>query len=112
MNTQKQFKLKINELLVTTLKHYIRQHEATMTADDFTEWYKHNYSSDEYRSTFSTLEKILLEEKMLLPKTIKFTKQNKRDFEKDDKDRGKALEKLHVKWKKELIKMGTSSFSC
>jgi len=111
MNTHKQFKTKINELLVTTLKHYVSQHEATITAAESMYWDMHNYAANEYINIFSTLEKILLDEKMLLPKTIKFI-QNNRDFEKDAKDRGKASEKLYIKWKKDLIKMGTSSFSC
>jgi hypothetical protein len=112
MNTQKQFKIKINELLVTMLKHYVSKHKAAMTADEYMWWHTHNYVSNEYISIFSALEKILLEEKMLLPKTIKFIKQNNCDFEKDVKDRSKAFEKLYAKEKKELKRMGTSSFSC
>ena len=112
MNTQNQFKVKINELLVTILKHYISQHEAAMTTDEFMYWHTHNYAAHEYISALSALEKILLEGKMLLPKTIKFIKQKKRDFEKDYKDRGEVLGKLHGKWKKELIKRSTSSFFC
>lgn len=111
MNVQNQFKVKINELLVTTLKHYVRQHKATMTADESMYWDMHNYAANEYINIFSALEKILFEEKMLLPKTIKFI-QNNRNFEKDAKNRDKASEKLYIKWKKDLIKMGTSSFSC
>lgn len=83
-----------------------------MAAEEFLYWYAHKYAANEYIKTFSTLEKILVEEKMLLPKTIKFIKQNKRDFDKDDKDRGEALGKLHVKWKKELTRRGTCSFFC
>jgi len=47
---------------------------------------------------------------MLLPKTSKFIKQNNRDFEKDNKDKWKALEKLHAKWKKRIKKKGYKFF--
>ncbi len=112
MNTKKQFKEKINELLVSTLKHYVSQHEAAMMTNEFMWWNMHKHATNEHMNTFSALEKILLEEKMLLPKTIKFIIQNKRDFEKDDKGRRKAFENIYIKEKKELKRSGTSSFFC